>query len=182
MWRNKRGFRAHAPGRASSHRPTHCDRVLHRWEASLFGARPWCDESAVISDAHSPFTWHANKTTTLGMAKRASFPHALAVPRWLRLVRALEKSIVPAEGFSFFGARPLRDESAVTSNARPAFTWHADKHHCADVLLGCGETREVPAHARRAALVVIGLRIMTGYCTGGTPLSSVQDRGATCEL
>ena len=141
----------------------HYDRVLHRWEASLFGARPWCDVRAVISDAHSAFTWHANKTTTLGMAKRASFPHALAVPRWLRLVRALDKSIAPAGGFSFFGARPLCDESAVTSNARPAFTWHADKHHCADVLLGCDETREGSARTRRAALVVIGLRIMTGY-------------------
>ena len=126
----------------------------------------------MISDAQPAFTWHANKTTTLEMAERASFPHARAVPRWLRLVRALEKSIAPAECFSFSGARPWCDQSAVTSNARLAFTWHANKRHCADVLLGCGETREAAARSRRVALVVIGLRIMKGHYTGGRPLSS----------
>ena len=84
----------------------HYDRVLHRWEASLFGARPWCDESAVISDA------------------------------------------------------------------QPAFTWHVNVCHCANGLLGDGKIRELAARARRAALAVIGLCIMAVGCTGERLLSS----------
>ena len=71
-----------------------------------------------------------------------------------------------------FGAKPWCDERAVTSIAQPAFTWYANKCHCAGYLSEGGETRELAAHARRVALVVIGLRIMKGHCTGGRPLSS----------
>ena len=55
-----------------------------------------------------------------------------------------------------FGARPWCDVRAVTSNAQPAFAWHANERHCAGCLSGGGETRELAARARRAALAVIG--------------------------
>ena len=79
-----------------------------------------------------------------------------------------------------FGANPWCDERAVTSIAQPAFTWYANKRHCAGCLSGGGEIRELAARARRVALVVIGLCIMKGHCTGGRPLSS----GATpwCDM
>ena len=58
-----------------------------------------------------------------------------------------------------FGARPWCDVRAVASNAQPAFAWHARERHCAGCLSGGGETRELAARARRAALAVVGLRI-----------------------
>ena len=67
--------------------------------------------------------------------------------------------------------RPWFDVRAVTYKAQPGFAWHANKRHCAGCLSGGGETRELAARARRAALVLAGLRSMEGYCTGGRPLS-----------
>ena len=58
----------------------------------------------------------------------------------------------------------------MTSNAQPAFAWHARERHCAGCLSGGGKTCELAACARRAALVVIGLRTMQGHFTGGKPL------------
>ena len=60
---------------------------------------------------------------------------------------------------------------AVTSNAQPAFAWHANDRHCGGYLSEGGKTREPAARARRAALVVIGLRTLEGRCTCPRPLS-----------
>ena len=72
------------------------------------------------------------------------------------------------------------DVRAVTSNAQPAFAWHANKRHCAGCLSGGGETRELAARARRAALVAIGLRSIEGIAPAEGLSLSAQGRGATC--
>ena len=59
----------------------------------------------------------------------------------------------------------------MTSDAQPAFTWHARKRHCAGCLSGGGKTRELAARAGRAALDVIGLRTTKEHCNGEMPLS-----------
>ena len=59
----------------------------------------------------------------------------------------------------------------MASNAQPAFAWHVHKRHCAGCLSGGGDTHELEAHARRAALVAVGSRTIEGYCTGGTRLT-----------
>ena len=46
-----------------------------------------------------------------------------------------------------FGARPWCDVRAVTSNAQPAFSWHANERHCGVCLSGGGKTRELAARA-----------------------------------
>ena len=57
----------------------------------------------------------------------------------------------------------------MTSNAQPAFTWHANEHHCDGCLSGGGEIRKLATRARQAAHAVVGLRIIYGCCTGGRP-------------
>ena len=81
-----------------------------------------------------------------------------------------------------FGARPWCDVRAVAYDTQPPFTWRARKRRCGGCLSGGGKTCKLAARARRAALVVIGLRTMKGHCTGGRPLSSGKDCDATCEL
>ena len=46
-----------------------------------------------------------------------------------------------------FGTRPWCNVRAVTSNAQPAFAWHANEFHCGGCLSGCGRTRELAARA-----------------------------------
>ena len=70
-----------------------------------------------------------------------------------------------------YGARPWCDVRAVASNAQPVFVWHTRKRHCGGYLSGGGKTRKLAARARRAALVVDGLRIIKGHCAGEMPLS-----------
>ena len=56
-----------------------------------------------------------------------------------------------------FCARPWCDVRALPSNVQPAFAWHANKRHCASCLSRGGETRELAARARCAALTAVGL-------------------------
>ena len=139
-----------------------------------FGARPWCDVRAVASNAQPAFAWHAQaplRWLSFGRwrntrACRARAPCRAGCDRLTHLRRVLHRRKA-----SLFRARPWCDVRAVTSNAQPAFAWHARKRHCAGCLSGGGEIRELAARARRAALVVVVLRTMEGHCTGGRPLS-----------
>ena len=69
------------------------------------------------------------------------------------------------------GARPWCDVRAVTSNAQPAFAWHANERHCAGYLSGGGKIHELAARVRRAALGAKDLRTIEGRCTGKKSLS-----------
>ena len=140
-----------------------------------FGARPWCDVRAVASIAQPAFACHANERHCAGCLSGGGETRKLAArARRAALaaigLRAVKGHCTGGRPLSF-GARPWCDVRAVASNAQPAFAWHANKRHCAGCLSGGGETRELAARARRAALVVIGLRTMKGHCTGGRPLS-----------
>ena len=163
---------------ARAHRATRVDvgaRTIERYctgeRILTLGARPWGDVRGVPSNAQPAFEWHVKTSATAvavcrEVAKHASLPRARAVPRWLCSVRAPSRGTAPAEGLSF-GARPWCDVRAVTSNALPAFAWHARKRRCAGCVSGCVETRELEARVHRAALFVICLRTIEGYCTGG---------------
>ena len=59
----------------------------------------------------------------------------------------------------------------MTSNMQLAFAYPTRERHCAGCVSRGGKTHELAAHARRAALAVIGLRTMEGYRTGGRHLS-----------
>ena len=66
---------------------------------------------------------------TRGLAARARRAAKAVID--LRIVKACCTVVGPLSS----GVRPWCDVRAVISNAQPAFTWHADKRHCADVLL-----------------------------------------------
>ena len=141
-----------------------------------YGERPWCDERAVTSSAQPAFTRHANERHCADclsgggeIGKLAARAHrAMLAVLGLRNVKGCCVGGRPLPS----GARPWCDVRAVNFNAQPTFTLHANKRHCTDSLLGCVETRELAARARRPALVAIGLLIVEGYCTGERPLSS----------
>ena len=65
----------------------------------------------------------------------------------------------------FIGARLWCDVPATASDAQSAITWHARACH-ARCVLGGDEALGLAARARRAALVVIGLRPVEGRCAG----------------
>ena len=67
--------------------------------------------------------------------------------------------------------RPWFDVRGVTYKTQPGFTWYATKRNGTGCLSGGGETHELAARARRAALVLTGLRSMEVHCTCGRPLS-----------
>ena len=155
----------------------------------ILGARPWCDVRAVASNAQPAFAWHARKRHCAGCLSGGGETQELAA----RASRAALAAIGPrdmkghciGERSLFFGAIPWCDVRAVTSNAQPAFAWHANKRHCAGCLSGGGKTRELAARARRAALAVIDSRTIKVYCTGGRSLSVGARpwvRRASCDL
>ena len=65
-WQNTQACRERAPCCACCGRLLHYVRALHRREASLFGARPWCDVRAVTSNTQLAFAWHARKRHCAG--------------------------------------------------------------------------------------------------------------------
>ena len=104
------------------------------------------------------------------MAKHPNLAHARRAALVVLGLRTMEGRCTGGAPLSF-GARPLCVVRAVTSNAQPAFAWHANDRHCGGYLSEGGKTREPAARARRAALVVIGLRTLEGRCTCPRPLS-----------
>ena len=121
------------------------------------------------------FAWHAHKRHCGGCLSGRGKTRELD-PRARRAALAAIASSA-TEGHCTggmplsFGARPWCDVRAVTSNAQPAFAWHARKPHCGVCLSGGGETCERAACLRCAALVVIILRDTEEHCTDGRPLS-----------
>ena len=185
-WQNTRACRAR--GRAALVVIAFCTMEGHctGGRPLSFGARPWCDVRAVTSNAQPAFAWHARKRHCAGCLSGGGETRELAArARRAALVviclRTMEGHCTGGRPLSF-GARPWCDVRAVASNAQPAFAWHARERHCAGCLSGGGRTRKLAARARRAALVVIGLRTMKGTAPAEDLSLSVQDRGATCEL
>ena len=174
-WRNTRACRARAPCRAGCDRSYAIEGHCTGGRPLSFGARPWCDVRAVTSNAQPAFAWHTRKRHCAGCLSGGGETRELAArARRAALVvvgSAHVKGHCTGGRPLSFGARPWCDVRAVTSNAQPAFAWHARKRHCAGCLSGGGETRELAARARRAALVVMCLPTMEGHCTGGRPLS-----------
>ena len=152
-----------------------------------FRARPLCDVQAVNFNAQPAFACPTRERHCAGSLSGGGKTRKLAAcARRATLVaiglRDMERHYNGGRPLSFH-ARPWCDVRAVTSNAQPAFAWHARKPHCAGCLSGGGERRELASRANRAALVVIVLRTIEWHCIGGRPIFlSVQDRGATCEL
>ena len=112
-----------------------------------FGARPWCDVRAVASNAQPAFTWHMRKRHCAGCLSGGGKSRELAArARRAALVttilRTMERYRTRKKHLSF-GARPWYDVRAVTSNAQPAFAWHARKRHCAGCLFGGVGTRKL---------------------------------------
>ena len=145
-----------------------------KWPLSS-GARPWCDVRAVTFNVQPEKSCGTRASPTAvavfrEVAKHASLPRARRVALVVIGLRTMGGHCTGGRPLSF-GARPWCDVRAVTSNAQPAFAWHARKRHCAGCLLGGGKTRNLAARARRAALVVIFLRDLEGHCTGGRPPS-----------
>ena len=65
----------------------------------------------------------------------------------------------------------FRRATVVRRASAAGFARHARARHCAGCLRGGGTARELPARARRAALVVVGLCLILGHCTAKRPLS-----------
>ena len=140
-----------------------------------FGARPWCDVRAVASITQPAVACYANERHCAGclsggVETRNLAARARRAALALIGVRAMKGHCTGGRPLSF-GARPWCDVRAVASITQPAVACYANERHCAGCLSGGGETRELAARARRAALAVIGLRAMKGHCTGGRPLS-----------
>ena len=174
-WRNTRACRARAPCCAGCDRPLRYRRALHRREASLFWCksvvrRASCDLQHAagirVASAQAPLRWLSleSRRNTQGLAVRAPCRAACDRPSTIEVYCTGGRLLS-------FGARPWYDVRAVASNAHPAFAWHANNRHCAGCLSGDSETRQIAARTRRAALVVVGLRTMEWYFTGGRPLS-----------
>ena len=150
--------------------------ALHRRKASFFRrktvlrrARRDPQRSALA------FAWHANKPHFAGCLSGGGETRKLAArARRAALVmigpRTTERPCTGERPLTL-SVRPWFDVRVVTSNAQLAFAWHANKRHCASCCSGGGVTRQLAARARHATLVVIGLRTIEGYCTGGRPLS-----------
>ena len=150
-----------------------------------FGARPWCDVRAVTSNAQPAFAWHARKRHCAGClsggGKHASLPRARAVPRWLRSSTHYGRALHRREASLLRCKTVVRRASCDLQHAA-GFRVAARERHCAGCLSGGGRTRKLAAHARRAALAVIGLRTTKSTAPAEDLSLSVQDRGATCEL
>ena len=80
-------------------------------------------------------------TVSREVAKHPNLPHARRVALVVVGLRTIEGRCTGGAPLSF-GARPLCDVRAVTSNAQPAFAWHANDRHCGGYLV-----REVAQHA-----------------------------------
>ena len=104
------------------------------------------------------------------VAKHASLPRTRDVLRWLWSAYAPYR-VLHRRNASLCRRKTVVDMRTYTSNAQPAFAWHARKSHCAGCLSGGGKTCDLDERARHAALAVTGLRTMKGYCTGKPPLS-----------
>ena len=108
--------------------------------------------------------WHERKRHCAGCLSGGGKTHKLAARARRAVLDVI--GLYTTEGYCTcdkpvsFGARPWCDVRVVTSNAQPAFAWHARMRHCAGCLSGGEKTRKLAARARRAALDVIGL------CTG----------------
>ena len=135
--------------------------------------RTWFDVQAVASNTHPAFAWHALARCCVGCLSGGGEPRELAVRAPCYAGRGRLTHFIEYTGGRplSFGARPWFDVRAVTSSAQPAFAWHFNRRHCAGCLSGGGETRELAARARLAALAVVGSRNKEIRCTGGRRLT-----------
>ena len=136
-----------------------------------FSARPWCDVRVVTSKAQPAFTWHADKLHCPGCLSGGGETRKLAARARAPCRAGCDRSThyrktCTGERPLTLSATPWFDVRAVSSNAQLAFAWYANKRYCAGCISGGGETRELAARARRAALTAIGLRGTEGHCTG----------------
>ena len=149
-WQNTRSCCARAPCRASCVRVTECHCTGER--PLSFGARPWYDVRAVPSNAQPAFAWHARKRHCDGsvsreVAKDTSLTRARRAGLVVIDLRGTERHCTGGRPLSF-GAKSWCDVRAVTSNAQPAFAWHANDCHCAGCISGGRKTNELAARAR----------------------------------
>ena len=129
----------------------------------------------MTSNTQPAFAWHPRVRHCAGCLSGAGETRKFAV-RASRAalvaicLRSMEECCIGGRPISI-GSRPWCDERAVTSNAQPAFAWHANERHCAGYLSVGGKIRELAARTHRAALGAMGLRTIEGHCTGNKPLS-----------
>ena len=143
-----------------------------------FGARSLYDVRAMASNAHPAFAWNASRRHCAGclsgggetreLAARARrgplvvscdrLAHCTEALRWRKASHPRCKTVVRRASFGL----QQRTAGFRVTDAKAPLRW---------LSLGGGETRKLSACARRAALVMIGLRDMDGHCTSGRPLT-----------
>ena len=182
-WRNTRARRARAPCRAGCDCHTCHGRALHRREASLLRCKTVVRRASCgLQHAAGFRVARAKRATALALSREvathASLPRARAVPRCCVGPPPYERALHRREA-SLLRCKTVVRRASCDLQHTAGFRVARRARHCAGCLSGGGKTRELAARARRAALAVIGPRPTEGHCTGGRPLSSAQDRGAT---
>ena len=115
----------------------------------------------MASNAQPAFAWYANERRCTGCLSEGSGTRQLAA--CVSRAALVMIDLCGMEGHCTgrrpvsFRARPWCDVRAVPSSAQPAFASPTRERHCAGCVAGGGETRELAACARRAALVVVNL-------------------------
>ena len=174
-WRNTRACRARAPCCAGCDRPTHYERALHRRKTSLFRCKTVVRRASCglqraagirVARAQAPLRWLCLGRWRNTRACRARALCRAGCDRYLRYRRALHRREA-----SLFRRKTVVRRASCDLQQRSRHSRGTRKRHCAGCLSGGGETRELAARARRAALVVVGFCAMKGHCTGGRPLS-----------
>ena len=174
-WRNTRACRARAPCRAGCDRPTRYERALHRRKASLLRCKTVVRRASCglqraagirVARERAPLRWLSLGRWRNTQACRARAPCRAGCDRPTRYERALHRRKA-----SLLRCKTVVRRASCDLQRAAGIRVPRDERHCAGCLSGGGETRELAARARRAALAAIGVRAMKGHCTGGRPLS-----------
>ena len=160
--------------RAGCSRSTPYARTQHTREASLLRCktvvrRASCDLQQRSRHSRGTRTSATAVAVSRKMAKNTSFSRARHAALVAVGIRSMQKHCTGDRPLSY-GTRPWCDVRAVTSNAQPAFAWHARKRQGAGCLSEDGENTSL-SRARSAALDAVGIRSMQGHCTSERPLS-----------
>ena len=139
-------------------------RALRRREASLLRRAPWCDVPAAASNAKpAPRVSRGAARAALAVsgeeAQHSSLLRARAVPRWLWSALRLDKALRRREASLLRRAPVVRRASCGLQRQASAACLVRRRRACARCLWGGGAALELAARARRAALVVVGLRL-----------------------
>ena len=125
-----------------------------------FGARLLCDVPAAACENHPALAWHAQARHCAHCLSRAGAARVLSAharrAALVMVASCTKQGHCTSERPLSFGARPWCDMPATTTHHQPPFARHARARHCARCHSGGSEALELSAHARRAALVVVG--------------------------